>query len=92
MTRFARIATEGSQRAGTAWRTISAQPSWITRATIVAFIIVIGVLLLAALLAASVVFAVLYCVNQIIGLFRGLLPRGDGRENVRVIRRSGLEE
>jgi hypothetical protein len=82
----------GRQRAGAAWQTVNTQPGWIVKTTVVVFLLVIGVpillLLMFALIAAALIFAVLWGVNALLGALRGILPRrGDGRENVRVIRR-----
>ena len=67
-------------------------PSWAVRAAALAFAIVIGLplllLFLLALLAATIVFAALWGANRVFAGLRGLLPRSDGRENVRVITRS----
>ena len=86
-----RFATSGSQRAGQAWRMASRQPSWITRITVLAFLLVIGIpvglLILGAILAAALIFGVLVLVNGLMMKIRGLLPKRDGRKNVRVIRR-----
>jgi uncharacterized membrane protein HdeD (DUF308 family) len=82
-------ATSGSERASAAWQSINAQPSWLARAVVWAFLLVVALpvllLLFVALLVATVVFGVLWLVNQALLLVR---PRRDGRENVRVIRRA----
>ncbi len=94
MIRIDRISTfssEGAQRAASAWQTASRQPSWITRATLLVFLVVVGLpllmLFLLALCAATIVFGVLAGVNFILLKIRGVLPRNDGRKNVRVIER-----
>ncbi len=90
--RIAQYANQSQQRATAAWRAINTQPSWIVKATTFVFVLVIGVplllLLLLALLAAAALFAVLWGVNQIILGAKGVLPKDDGRKNVRVIRRT----
>ena len=67
-----------SQRATAAWQAINTQPSWVVKATVVAFVLVIGVpvflLLLLAFFIAAVLFSALWCVNQVISGFKGLLP------------------
>lgn len=89
MSRFQTYATEGTRRATVTWQTLSAQPSWVVRATIAVFVIVIAIpaclLLLFALVAAAAVFLVLWTVARIAVGFRRLWPRADGRRNVRVI-------
>jgi uncharacterized membrane protein required for colicin V production len=89
--RMTEYVDRGRQRAGAAWQTVSAQPGWIVRTTSLVFLLVIGVpilvLLVLAILAALVVFSILWGVNRLLGGLRGILPRRDGRENVRVIRR-----
>lgn len=73
------------------FRTVAAQPSWVTRLALYTFIIVIGIpiLLLAglALAAALMVFGVLALANAILVRIRRAIPRDDGRRNVRVIER-----
>ena len=89
--RFAQYASEGQQRATAAWRAVNTQPGWIVKATVFAFLLVVGVpivlLLLLALIVAGLLFAVLWSVNALIRRLKGLLPHRDGRRNVRVIRR-----
>lgn len=90
--RMTEYVDRGRQRAGAAWQTVNTQPSWIVKTTVLVFLLVIGVpillLLMFAFVAAALIFAVLWALNALFGAFRGMLPRrGDGRENVRVIRR-----
>ena len=89
MARFINMAQQSSQRAGRAWQTLRAQPSWVTKAAAIAFVLVIGIplaiLLLVALVVATMVFALLWAVNRVLNLLGGALPRRDGRQNVRVI-------
>ena len=63
----------------------------LARAALLVFLIVVGLPLLAlflvALFLATIVFAVLAGVNFVLLKIRGILPRNDGRENVRVIQR-----
>ena len=94
MFRASRIAfrvREGSTHVTEAWQSLERQPSWIVKAVAFAFLLVIAVpiiaLVLLAVVVAVVLFTVLWCVNAIAGVFRRGLPRDDGRENVRVIRR-----
>ena len=91
VTRISNIAGPGAQRASQAWQAINTQPSWIVKATTLAFLLVVGIpvllLVLVALIVAAALFTVLWGVNRLITAFRGALPRDDGRENVRVIRR-----
>ena len=85
-------AESGSERASAAWQSINAQPSWLARAVVWAFLLVVALpvlaLLLLALLVATIVFGVLWLANKVLLLLRPVLPRRDGRENVRVIRRT----
>ena len=89
--RISTFSTSGAQRAATAWQTAAAQPSWITRVTMLVFLVVVGLplllLILLALFAATVVFFALAAVNFVLSRFRRILPRDDGRQNVRVIER-----
>ena len=89
MVRFINMAQQSSQRAGRAWQTVRAQPSWVTKAAVIAFVLVIGIplaiLLFVALVVATIVFTVLWAINRVLNLVGGALPRGDGRQNVRVI-------
>lgn len=84
-------AESGSERATAAWQSINSQPSWLARAVVWAFLIVVALplllLMIIALLVATIVFGVLWLVNKVLLLLRPVLPRRDGRENVRVIRR-----
>ncbi len=90
MSRFQTYAGQGTRRATVAWQTLNAQPSWITRITIAVFVIVIAIpaiaMLVFALVAASLVFLVLWGVARIARAFHRVFPADDGRENVRVIR------
>ncbi len=91
--RISTFANDGAGRAQTVFQTVARQPSWITRIALMAFLIVIGLpiflLLLLAIFAAVVIFSVLAVVNAIVMKVKGGLPRRpDGRENVRVIRRT----
>ena len=89
--RMTEYVDRGRERAGAAWQTVNTQPSWIVKTTVLVFLLVIGVpillLLLLALFAAVLVFAVLWGANRLLGGLRGVLPGRGGRENVRVIRR-----
>lgn len=85
------VISRGSEHAGQAWRAVQSQPSWIARLAGAIIVLVIAVpfvlLVLLALLAGVVVFGALALVNVVVAWVRGVLPRHDGRENVRVIRR-----
>ena len=89
-TRISSFATDGSGRAVAAYRQFRGQLSWITRAALLVFLLVIGLpivlLILLAFLLAVVVFGTLALVNAVVMRLRGMLPGGTGgRENVRVI-------
>ncbi len=90
--RVTQFAVSSFDRAGGTFRFAARQPSWIARATLIAFLLVIGapilLVLLLALLVGVVVFGVLAGVNRVVTGVRGVMPRDDGRENVRVIQRS----
>lgn len=81
----------GSEQSGTVWRTVSRQPSWITKLTVLVFIIVIGIPILLLVLAGAIV---AMCVFGVLMLFHlgkmkitQLFAGNEGRQNVRVIRR-----
>lgn len=80
-----------ARRAGATWSTIQRQPSWVSRAALMCFVVLVALpviaLILLAFAVAFVLFAILAGVNVIVNAFRGVLPRSDGRENVRVIER-----
>jgi len=93
ITRVTTFANEGAGSAQRVWQTVARQPSWITRVAMLAFFIIIGLpimfLLLIALLVAIVLFGSLALVNAVwIRLRSVFASRDDGRENVRVIRRT----
>jgi uncharacterized membrane protein HdeD (DUF308 family) len=92
VTRISSFTTDGGPRVvRTAWHTVQSQPSWIVRATTMAFLIIVGIpillVVLLALFVSTVVFLVLAGCARLIGGVRRVLPADDGRENVRVIRR-----
>lgn len=94
MLRIVRIreyARDGSERTRAAWEHVAQQPSWILRAALAVFFVILAIpivlLLLIAFLGAMVIFSALAVVNACMNLFRGVGPRRDGRDNVRVIRR-----
>lgn len=92
ITRISNAADGGADRTERLYHFVSHQPSWITRLALMAFLIVIALpivlLLLLAFAAAVVIFAVLTIAKAILNAGRGVLTRSDGRENVRIIRRS----
>jgi hypothetical protein len=65
------------------------QSSWLMRLGVLVFALVIGIpaaaLVFVAALLAAVVFGALIVLRAIAGGFQQLLPRNDGRSNVRVI-------
>ena len=69
----------------------SVQPNWLARFVLVAFIIVVAtpILLLAVLIGiiALIGLMIASAINMLLGAISGILPRRDGRENVRVIAR-----
>lgn len=93
--RVTNFSQEGTRRASAAWSAARAQPSWVTRAVVVTFLVVIGIpfliLFMLAVLAAGIVFGILSLVSSLFGLRSRVGQRDDneGRENVRVIRRPG---
>ena len=89
--RFSSFSSSGARRVSSLWQVASAQPGWVNRLALMTFILVIAVpvflLVVAALIAASAVFGILWGFNFLLMKVRGILPRSDVRENVRVIRR-----
>lgn len=89
--RFTTFTSPGAQRVSAIWQTAASQPSWISRVVLMTFILIIAIpiflLVMLALLAASVVFGVLWIANTLVMKIRGTLPHRDGRKNVRVIQR-----
>jgi len=92
--RFVRIsefAESGQQRAGAAWRVMQSQPHWVYRWVGTLFLLILALPILAlallALFGAVVLFVILVIVNTILRAFRAVLPRRDGRKNVKVIER-----
>ena len=85
---FSQYASKGQARVVETWRLAARQPSWVTRAAIVAFILIFAlpILLLAmvAIIAAAAVFLALTGIYVLYARARGLFV-GDGRKNVRVI-------
>ena len=97
MLQFTRISTyssRGFDRAGAVLRMVQSQPGWITRLAALVVLIVIGLpiflLVMFALFAGGFVFAMLALFNGLALKIRSVLPRRDGRENVRVIQRAEL--
>lgn len=98
---FGQAFSSGAARVQRTWYTVQSQPSWVTKAAVITFLLVfvvpIAVLVMMAVAAAVLVFAVLAGLYMLVakvravfsGADRGLpgLRRNDGRENVRVIRR-----
>ncbi len=85
----------GSQqrdRVARGYRWAQSQPSWIVRLAVLTFLLVVGLpillLVMFAVLAASVVFGGLALFHTALGKLRGLPSHRDGRKNVRVIRRA----
>ena len=94
MARFVRIVTsvtDPTSPSGAAWRAMRDQPTWIARACTAAFVLIVGLplalLVTTAVLMTAVLFAVLWSVHRVVVWTRSLFGPGDGRENVRVIRR-----
>ena len=91
---FERITTiftsDRFQQASSAYRTFNAQPSWVTRTTLLVIFLIVAVpiamLIAAALIAGAIVFIALMLINTVIRKIRTLLTGDDGRRNVRVIR------
>ncbi len=93
MNRVVRIMNDGSRHAGTAWRAAQSQPGWLARVIAVVLILIlivpIVILTVLAVLLVAIAFGILAVAHRIRRWFRSLLPRDDGRQNVRVIRRDG---
>jgi hypothetical protein len=88
-TRITTFATGGARHAGVAWNAARRQPSWLMTVTATVFMLVVALpiilLFVLALVAATIVFAALWGVNRIAAAMRSVLPRRDGRRNVRVL-------
>ena len=81
----------GAEQVAGMFQRANRQPNWIMKSAVLAFLIVVGIpiliLLLAAAVVATVVFAVLTACNLLLGrLKKGSTP-DSGRQNVRVINR-----
>ena len=89
--RFTTFAREGTGRVVSTWRTVQAQPNWVSRTALLVFMLVLAVpvliLLLLALAAGVIVFGTLALVHSLAARLRRALPHRDGRENVVVRRR-----
>jgi len=87
--RIRHAAEHGQQRAGAAWRVMQSQPHWVYRWVGTLFLLILAlpilVIALLALFGAVVLFIILVIVNAILRAFRAVLPRRDGRKNVKVI-------
>lgn len=88
-TRLSMFANGSSSRVVGTVRYVASQPSWITRAALMVFLLVIGLpillLLLIAIALAVIVFGSLALINALVTKVRGMLPGRTGRSNVRVI-------
>ena len=80
----------GASHAADAYRAVAAQPNWVVRAALLAFLIIVGIpfflLLLFATFVGITIFAIGLLIHRVLTALRGVAPRHDGRENVRVIR------
>lgn len=89
--KFSDFANGGARHAATMRRVVVQQPSWIVRVAMLAFVLIVAipflVLFVVAVVVGGLLFAGLAAVNAVVGRIRGSLPKDDGRENVRVIRR-----
>ncbi|MHC5003885.1 MAG: hypothetical protein ACYTJ0_12255 [Planctomycetota bacterium] len=83
------VFTGSRRRAASFWQTVARQPSWVIRVALTAFLLIVAVpvaiLVGVALLAATVVFALLAVANGLWTRLRGMVGGGDGRENVRIV-------
>jgi cobalamin synthase len=89
--RITTFSAKATDAAGSTVRMIRAQPNWLIRLLALVFVIVVvlpfALLLIVVVLVAAVAIAALAGVRAAINRLRGLLPRDDGRSNVRVVRR-----
>lgn len=87
--RISIMAHDGFRRFSRASGAARSQPGWVTRTAIavVAAVVLLPLLALAlaAVTAGVVVFVALAAVSAVLQRWRGLAPRRDGRENVRVV-------
>jgi len=85
------IVSAGHDRAAAAFRAVRAQPGWVRRLAALVALIVVGLPILALVLLAAIVAVVVLAVralrDALVRWVGGLLPRRDGRANVRVIER-----
>ncbi|MHC4208080.1 MAG: hypothetical protein ACYTE6_12290 [Planctomycetota bacterium] len=90
--RFRVLDAAARDRVTERWRTAASQPNWIIKAAAIVFlaVVVLPLLLLVGIvaLAMTLVFGGLALLKGAVGKVRRLV-RGDGRSNVRVIRRTG---
>ena len=81
----------GGDRMAEAFQAARRQPNWATRAAVLTFLIIIGIpillLVLLAMLAATLVFSVLVSINWVASRFSSRRSPEDGRRNVRVMNR-----
>jgi len=86
-----RFVNLGSDRMAQAFQAAQGQPNWVVRLAILTFLLIIGIpillLLMAAGLAAALVFMVLSAINWVMVRLGGAKSKDDGRRNVRVIKR-----
>jgi len=91
-TRITTFSATATDAAGSTVRMIRAQPNWLIRLLALVFVMVVVLplvlLLLMVVLLLAVVLAVVGVVRALMDRLRGLLPRNDGRSNVRVVRRA----
>jgi hypothetical protein len=87
-TRISSFASDGSGRVVSTYRYVRGQPSWVTRAALLVFLLVVGLpivlLILLAFMLAVIVFGSLALVNAVVMRVRGVFA-SSGRENVRII-------
>ena len=89
--RIPRITPEQRDRAARSYRWVASQPSWIVRLALLIFLLIVGLPILIlvglAIFAATIVFTGFALMNVALIRLRGILPKRDGRSNVRVIKR-----
>lgn len=86
-----RFVNIGSDRMAQAFQVARGQPNWAVRLAVLTFLLVVGIpillLLMAAGIAAFLVFMILSGLNWFLNLFKVRSKQDDGRRNVKVINR-----
>jgi hypothetical protein len=86
-----RFIGDGASRVAAVLGTVRSQPNWMVRlaawAALIVLIVPVVLLGMLALVAGVVTFTILAAASLLLARVRKLMPRDDGRANVRVIER-----